>query len=273
MNFLFWNIHKKNSFFNTIADIVREEDIDVMAFAEFPVGDELAFEALLKGHDTSFAYLAPNRKGKIELYYKDGRVNLDNAYDGARVSAKTIKSEVNGLTYQLVFCHIWDRWNMPENQQNYLVPDVVDEIKDFEKNSQNTLTLVCGDFNMDAYSEGMLLHNGFNAMMTSNIAKEKTRRVNKKDYDMFYNPMWGLYGDVHGHDAAGTYYIRDYKPVHQYWHIVDQVIMRPDVIDVFEKDSLKIVAKGHTYNLLNSKGTINNIDYSDHLPIKFKLNI
>ena len=85
--------------------------------------------------------------------------------------------------------------------------------------------------------------------------------------------MWGLYGDVHGNDVAGTFYYRACQPIHQYWHMLDQVIMRPDVIPVFDKRALKIAAKGNTYNLLNNKGIVDTKNYSDHLPIKFKLNI
>lgn len=48
MNALFWNIKKKDTFTNTIVNIVREEDIDLIAFAEFPPMQQSFFEQELR---------------------------------------------------------------------------------------------------------------------------------------------------------------------------------------------------------------------------------
>lgn len=272
MNFLFWNIKKKDTFIPTIQAIAREEDIDVFAFAEFPTGREAAFEAGLQNVLPSFKYLNPIAVGKIEIFYKHGTVNITPSYHGERIKGYNVVSNVVNETFLLFFTHIWSKANVPEKQQNYKTPFVVKEITDREAAENNDKTIVCGDFNMDVFQDGMLMHNGFNAMMTSQIAQNGSRKVNKQDFNMFYNPMWGLYGDVHGREVAGTYYYRVYEPVVQYWHMYDQVIMRPSVIPYFDKNALKIVAKGNNYNLLTRKGVIDT-NYSDHLPIKFKLNI
>lgn len=273
MNFMFWNIQQKDSFFTTIQDIMLEEGIDVVAFAEFPNGKEVLLESVLQRLDPSFKYLIPFRKGKIEVFYKSCMVNIVPAFDGERICANKIVSAVDGKTYIFFYCHLWSKIFKESRQQNFEVPFIVEEITRYESSEHNQNSIVCGDFNMDAFQDGMLLHNGFNAMMTSSIANRRSRKVNKCDFDMFYNPMWGLYGDVHGNRVAGTYYYNAYDAVHQYWHMFDQVIMRPDVIPVFDKSSLKIVSKGTTYDLLKTNGIINKNQYSDHLPIKFKLNI
>lgn len=272
MDFLFWNIKKKDTFIPTIQAIAQEEDIDVFAFAEFPSGCEAAFETGLRQVAPSFKYLNPIVTGKIEIFYKDGSVNITPCYHGERIKGYNVASNVVKETFLLFFTHVWSKANVSEKQQNYRTPFVVKEITDHENTVQNYKTIVCGDFNMDVFQDGMLMHNGFNAMMTSHIALQGSRRVNKQDFNMFYNPMWGLYGDVHGREVAGTYFYRVYEPVVQYWHMYDQVIMRPSVIPYFDKQALKIVAKGINYNLLTGKGVID-IKYSDHLPIKFKLNI
>lgn len=274
MNFLFWNIQKKDSFLKTIQDIVKEEEIDLVAFAEFPEGEVAVFESELKKVAGEYKYLQPYKDCKIEIFYKEGLVNVSNALVGERISANKIISAVDNNTYILVFCHVWSKLYLDSSQQNYQVPMLVDEIKEFEKTEKCENTIVCGDFNMDAFQDGMLLCSGFNAMMTSDIANMRIRKVYNKEFSMFYNPMWGLYGDVHGNGVSGTYYYSNArKPVHQYWHMLDQVIMRPNVIPVFDKKSLKIISKGKTYNLLNAKGIIDKRKYSDHLPIKFTLSI
>ncbi len=47
MNFLFWNIKKKDSFFDLICEIVKDHSIGVLMFAEFPEGKQEDLELLL----------------------------------------------------------------------------------------------------------------------------------------------------------------------------------------------------------------------------------
>ena len=272
MNFLFWNIKRKDSFFNTIIDIVVEEDIDVIAFAEFPDGQQTVFKDLLVHNGIPFHYLSPIRTNKVELFYKAGKVNISRAYDGERISVSKIQSQVDHNDYLLVFCHLSSKLYSDKEQQSHLCRYIVNEITTYESSVNNFRTLVCGDFNMDPFDSGMKLCDGFNAMMTASLASKIIRKVCNKEYKLFYNPMWGLYGDLHGGDVPGTYIYASTEPIHQYWHMLDQVIMRPDVIPVFDKRQLRIVTKGHRYNLLNRNNNISN-HYSDHLPIKFTLNI
>lgn len=273
MNILFWNICKKDCFIDTIINIVVEEHIDLIAFAEFPKDQESLFEIRLKQIIPEFEYLKSVAKNKIEIFYRKGVVNISNAHDGERISVKRIISSKNDKTYSIVFCHVWSRLFIPVKQQNLMIPYIMREIKEYEKQEDSENTVVCGDFNMDVFDDGMLHCDGFNAMMTEKIVNKRTRKVNNEDHSMFYNPMWSLYGDVHGNEVAGTYYYQTNFPVLQYWHMLDQVILRPDVIPVFDKRSLKIVAKGRSFDLLNKHGIIDKTKYSDHLPIKFNLNI
>ena len=191
MNFLFWNIKKKDTFIPTIQAIAQEEDIDVLAFAEFPNGSETAFETGLQHVSPSFKYLNPIAVGKIEVFYKNDLVNITPCYHGERIKGYNVIGNVVNETFLLFFTHVWSKANVTEKQQNYRIPFVVKEITDHETAEHNNKTIVCGDFNMDAFQDGMLMHNGFNAMMTSHIAQQGSRRVNKQYFNMFYNPMWG----------------------------------------------------------------------------------
>ena len=47
MNFLFWNIKKKDSFFDLICEIVKDHSIGVLMFAEFPEEKQEDLELLL----------------------------------------------------------------------------------------------------------------------------------------------------------------------------------------------------------------------------------
>ena len=157
MNFLFWNIRAKESFISTIQNVVREEDIDVVAFAEFPFGQELKFEKSFQQIDSQYKYLSPITPGKIELFYKSGQLSIVNAYHGERIRMFKIFSMVDNMTYQLVFCHIWSKYNIPDKQKYHMVPSIVNEINQMEISENNRRTIVCGDFNMDTYEDGMRL--------------------------------------------------------------------------------------------------------------------
>lgn len=272
MNILFWNIKKKDTFTNTIVEIVKEEAVDIVAFAELPSGKELFFESELKKAHPSFKRLLPIKPTKVEVFYKDGAVDITNAYDGKRISVNRIHSSIDGNDYFITFCHLKDAYSTDRNQLPGYARHTVKELLEFEDTARSKRTIVCGDFNMDPYEQSMLECDGFNAMMTSNLAMKRRRNVEDDSYELFYNPMWGLYGDLHGQDVSGTYYHAPSEPIQAYWHIIDQVILRPDVIPVFDKQQLKIVTKGQHYNLLNSNNNISD-HYSDHLPIKFTLNI
>lgn len=114
--------------------------------------------------------------------------------------------------------------------------------------------------------------NGLHAVMTKKIALSLSRKVQGKEYKFFYNPMWNLLGD-HSPGVPGTYYLR--QSVHKvyFWNILDQVLIRPELLDTFKVEDLKIVDYDDKVSLLNAKGHPNKNKYSDHLPIKFTLDI
>ena len=85
---------------------------------------------------------------------------------------------------------------------------------------------------------------------------------------MFYNPMWNLFGDFEA--PYGTYYYGKNTIDNIYWHILDQVIIRPNLRDSFVDKSLKIITKTNSVSLLNKKGHPDK-KTSDHLPIVFEI--
>lgn len=272
MNILFWNIKKKDTFTSTITDIVKEECVDIVAFAELPNGKELFFEQELIKADSSFKYLPPIKPTKVEVFYRYGVVNIIPAYDGKRINVNRIHSPIDNNDYYICFCHLKDAYTTDRNQLPGYARRVMDELLEFEKGVKSKRTIICGDFNMDPYDQAMLECDSFNAMQTALLAMKRQRNVEGSSYEMFYNPMWGLLGDLHGRDVPGTFYYSPSEPIQTFWHLIDQVIIRPDVIPVFVKQRLKIVTKGKTYNLLNRNNNISD-KYSDHLPILFTLNI
>lgn len=85
---------------------------------------------------------------------------------------------------------------------------------------------------------------------------------------MFYNPMWSFLGD--DRKPYGTYYYGGSGIDNTYWHIYDQVIIRPALRERFVDNNLKILTETSSRYLLNSKGHPDT-EISDHLPIMFEI--
>ena len=57
-----------------------------------------------------------------------------------------------------------------------------------------------------------------------------------------------------------------------FWHIVDQVLLRPDMLDSFRNEELRILTEDGEQSFLSRNGLPNTSVASDHLPLLFKLN-
>ena len=80
--------------------------------------------------------------------------------------------------------------------------------------------------------------------------------------------MWNLFGDFS--NPPGTYFYNESNPNGSYWHIFDQVMIRPCLRKSFKEESLKIVTVIGTTNLLADNGKPDT-QISDHLPIVFEI--
>ncbi len=125
---------------------------------------------------------------------------------------------------------------------------------------------------MNPFDIGLINSNGFHATMSSSIAKTGDRIVQGKKYKYRYNPMWSLYGDLHS-EPVGTYYYRNAEHVNYQWNVFDQVIVSSEMVDCFDKNSLKILDSDGENTLLSKNGTPNSKVFSDHLPIIFTINL
>jgi endonuclease/exonuclease/phosphatase family metal-dependent hydrolase len=121
-------------------------------------------------------------------------------------------------------------------------------------------TIVIGDFNLDPYSPAMVGIAGFNAMMTP----RPTRRVAGRSRATFYNPMWNEFGDRSG--SPGTYYLGSPRALGYFWHMLDQVLIRPSRVDHIESvhviDDVALVSP-------RARRPLRSV--SDHLPIELTL--
>lgn len=277
MKFLFWNIEKKDKCFEVIADIVRDETIDVIALAEFPKEQDEKKKLLLilKAIDSNFNLLKPTTQEKVVIYYNKSMANVKNQFNEGKVAIKRITSNSNLVNAYVAFCHLDSKINVSDEEQAERVSIIKDTVCTFERdiNDDNGFFILCGDLNMNPFERGLIKANGLNAVMESSIAQKVTRKVQGHDYRFFYNPMWGFLGDLGKGEVSGTYYFNPSNHIQYFWNIFDQVLLRPEAIPYFDKEQLRILSQTTHYNLLKKSGIIDANHYSDHLPITFKLNI
>lgn len=113
--------------------------------------------------------------------------------------------------------------------------------------------MIIGDLNMNPFEHGMIAADGIHGISDRRIAAKGTRQVGKKLRRYFYNPMWNHFGD--GLPAPpGTYYYDSSSQVNHYWNIFDQVLIRPELLDGFNDENLKVVTEIDSTSLLKESG-------------------
>lgn len=139
--------------------------------------------------------------------------------------------------------------------------------KDFlniEKERKIDKTIIIGDFNVNPYDKVMIDALSVNSVMNRKVASRNTRKaIGIKKY-YFYNPMWHLMGN-YKRDVQGSYYLSSkYDTI--YWHTIDQIIVRPKLMEVIDIEKILFITKTDNINLLTSNG-LPDKKISDHLPL------
>jgi hypothetical protein len=127
-----------------------------------------------------------------------------------------------------------------------------------------------GDLNMNPFDPGVASAHGLHAVMVRSKAAEATREILGEAYRMFYNPMWGCFGDRTA-GPPGTFYLSSSKPLNHFWNIYDQVLLRPALADSLA--GLDILDSCGGAPLLTRGGLPDRAAASDHLPVLFRLDL
>ena len=272
LNFLFWNTNRK-PLIKEIANIAKHHNIDVILLAEHNLNNS---DLILELNSESVDYHLPNpifQNNRIKIFTKFSNHYIVPVADELENRFTCFKIRIPKLEEVLVFAvHLPDlKNNRLDSIQGY-ARRISRRIKKIEEQLNLTSTVVVGDFNMNPSDVGMVSAESFHAIMDSEIAKNQSRIVSKQKYDYFYNPMWSLHGDVNN-NVAGGYFYKNAELVNYHWNVFDQVLLRPSLINNFNKNSLKFIDSDGNKTLLKANGTPDSNKYSDHLPLIFTLNI
>ena len=268
MNFLFWNCGRSR-LGRTISKLAHQHEIDVIVLAEVTDTPAQLLAELNKNSSFLFDFSQGQCK-KICMFTRFPGEWATPVHEASRYTIRRLclpaKEEV-----LLVAAHLPSPLHLSESSRNASCADLAYDIRRVERQEQHTRTILVGDLNVNPFDAGAVNASGLHGVISRHIAAAGSRTVDGQDYPFFYNPMWSLYGDQTAGPPA-TYHYR--APGHNalFWHMYDQVMIRRDLIDGFNPNSLRIIDTDGFTSFLSKVGVPDKDKFSDHLPIVFEVN-
>lgn len=268
--FLFWNLHKK-PLIKQIAHITRYYQIDVVILVENEV-EPIRIALELNELGMGLYYYVPGRIcKKVDIFTNFPTKFMQVVHETERLTVRQLR--LPGLTeILLAVTHFVDKRSMDHESQISESVHLSSQIKYAEEKVENNKTILVGDLNMNPFDAGVVNANGLNGVMTRHRALKRERTVQGVTYPFFYNPMWNLFGDAKD-GSPGTYFYDTGVHKNYYWNIFDQVLVRPDLLDRFSNQELKILNSVEGESFINENGIPDKLTASDHLPLVFTLKL
>lgn len=269
-NFLFWNLNKK-PLQAMIANLAECYELDVIMLAECTIPPEVLLVELNR-LETTYDFVEPLGCTKISLFTRFPDHFIAPVHDDNRLTIRHLT--LPGLTdILLAVTHFPDKRNRKESSQVLECTRLADSIRRAEEVVQHTRTVLVGDLNMNPFENGMVGAIGLHGVMTRDVASRQSRVVEGAEYPFFYNPMWGCLGDG-SPGPPGSYYYPGSEQVVFFWNMFDQVLIRPELLDRFQYNSLQVlVSDGYTSLVRDKSGVPDSKRASDHLPLYFSLDL
>lgn len=268
-NFLFWNVNKK-PIAHLIATIAVEHSIDILILAESEIGIAKLLVALNDNQSQKYSLtFSPNERLLVLTRFPGDCISP--LLDAGGLSVRQVTPPV-GLEILLVGAHLSSKLFQHSVDQALTATRLARTIEEQEARVRHRRTLVVGDLNMNPFEPGVAGGEALHAVMDKQTALKVSRVISGEPRLFFYNPMWGRLGDgLKG--PPGTYYRQSSEQVTYFWNTYDQVLLRPELVERFRDEDLKVLTAAGSVSLLTSKGTPNSAAASDHLPIMFSLNL
>jgi len=260
LNILTYNTKGRN-LSDIICEIVSDYNIDIIVVNE-PEADPINLLLKLNFKKSVFNYNADGCK-HVNIYSKFNKPQFVCVKEFQRTTGWLFKTPLT--EFVLIGTHYYDKFYNDEKVQFVKINRLVSEIEEIENLVKTDKVILTGDLNLNPYDEPAYMSNGLNALSCAEVV---TRNKSREGRKTFYNPSWNLLGDKES--SPGTYYLASLAKL--YWNVIDQVLVRPNAIPIFRKDSLKIINKTSKRSLIKPSGIIDG-QYSDHLPITFKLEL
>jgi hypothetical protein len=267
-SFLFWNLNKRPLAERVVRLAVRH-GVDVLLLAECLIPPDELVTALNTRSPRPYTYPASESR-KLRVFARQG-VRVKERYNDPGYSV-TIRSVGLGRSpsFLLAVTHLPSKLNWDREDQTEAAKELVKEIAEAERDAGHQRTALVGDLNMDPYEPGVVLSSALHGVMTRRRARQGSRTVMRRNYRFFYNPMWGCFGD-RSPGPPGTHHRSSNKFREYFWHIYDQVLLRPALMDRLTE--LEVLPTDGTESLLTPNELPDKRRGSDHLPLLFRLDL
>ncbi len=268
-SFLFWNLNRK-PLQDMVASLALHYEVDVLMLVECSIEPGVLLRTLNRDDGADYSYALGVSRGKAEIYTRFPCEFLRPKQDQDRLTIRHLRLPGRS-DILLAVTHYPSKMHWSDaDQASQCGPLLAQPIQLAEDDVGHRRTLLVGDLNMNPFEHGMVEASGLHAVMTRRIAERRARIVQGREYPFFYNPMWGLFGDA-SPGPPGTYYNRRPKPREYFWHMFDQVLIRPDLLPLFRNEDLEIVTSDGSTSLLTRNQLPDGTVASDHLPLFFRL--
>ena len=266
MRIAFWNIHRQDLQIEVTA-LCRTQDLDVLILLESDLDVTVTLNDLNKDRTAEmYRHCSTGLDSLFQVYTRLRARALRSVRDDERWSILRWKGKNTHVLLGVV--HLPSAMWRQEGGLSRAAGHYAREIEVVEKIQKSDRLVLCGDFNLEPYDLGISGIHGFNAVPTKSEAEEGVRSRDGLTKKFYYNPMWSFFGDLSA-GSPGTFY-RSQEDVR--WRMLDQVLVRPSLLDAFQTSELQIVNSISGVSLATAGGKPKS-KLSDHFPVVFALDL
>lgn len=267
INFLFWNINRRpiGALAGSLA-LERKADVIVLAESEVPPASLLL---QLNARLVSYHFL-PGACEKLHFYSRFPPTLWRPVFERSRVSIRALL--LPGCDELLVAAaHLPDGRSFKLDSQAEECERLAKDVERCEDQRGHTRTVLFGDLNASPFDPGLAGAYRLNATLNRQVALRSGRTVQGSKRRFFFNPMWGKYNDGDEGPSA-TYYYQEAGSITYYWHMFDQILVRPSLLGGFSARDVEVVSQFGDRSLLR-RGRPDSVKASDHLPLVFSVEL
>ena len=261
MKVLFWNTHQNKSINSVLQEMIIENNISIVILAEYIAQIDNLIKLLAEHEIAMWKYVTTGCD----------RISILGNVSHVKPGLQTQYASIQIINDKDILCcvHLPSKiFSQNEGMRNIAISQIISDISSIEEDLNTENTILVGDFNINPFEAGCINADVLHSIPVFAEAQKKSRIIANQEFRMFYNPMWNFLGDFN--PPYGTYYFGGNSIDNTFWHLYDQVILRPALYQRIINSSLRIFTKTKSRSLLNSKGHPDK-KISDHLPIVFEI--
>lgn len=266
---MFWNCGGRGDG-AIIGALCRQHDVDILLLAEVETDSAQLVTDINGSRGLKPAlWELPRGNSRVRAFTRFTPDAVTPAFDDRHVKMLDLRPPI-GPPILIVAAHLPSKLRADDDDQQYRVRQLRQDIAARETHAGHSNTLVIGDLNMNPFEDAMTAADGLHGVMAKDVASRKPRTVQGKAWDYFYNPMWSRLGDE-SPGPPGTYWYPGSGTISHFWNTFDQVLLRPGLLPYYDPAGLIVPDAVAGQPILHNGG--GKAGLSDHLPIVLALAI